>query len=82
MIEEGFEEKHIVEAIGHKSRILEDYPDEKRCLILGSFHFTEGVTSPLHIVCDYSNERLIDIVTSYLPQKPWWQTPTKRTKRS
>jgi hypothetical protein len=78
MIEEGFSEENIVEAVTGRSRILENYPDELRCLILGSFLMSEEVRSPLHIVGDYLKEELIDIVTAYIPQKPWWVTPTKR----
>jgi len=78
MIEEGFTEENMVEAVTGKSKILENYPDELRCLVLGYFLIGEKVRSPLHIVCDYSKEGLIDIVTAYIPQKPWWITPTKR----
>ncbi|MBI2875427.1 MAG: hypothetical protein HYY20_00940 [Candidatus Tectomicrobia bacterium] len=51
----------IIEAAIGRSKILENYPDELRCLILGSFHLSEKVTSPLHIVCDYSKEKLVDM---------------------
>jgi hypothetical protein len=78
MIEEGFDEENLLQALAGKSRILEDYPTELRCLILGSFTSGEGVRTPLHIVCDYSDRRRVDIVTAYLPQKPWWVTPRKR----
>ncbi len=78
MIEEGFDEKDVLEALSGKSRILEHYPNEMRCLILGYFAPTERVRIPLHVVCDHSNPRLVDIVTAYVPQKPWWVTPTKR----
>lgn len=81
MIEEGFSEQDMLGAIGgEKSRILEDYPDESRCLIFGHFMLGEKVRSPLHIVCDYSQDSVVDIVTAYVPQKPWWMTPTKRGK--
>lgn len=30
---------------------------------------------------DYSNKKVIDIVTAYIPQKPWWVTPTQRGRR-
>ena len=80
MIEDGFSEENIIEAVNGRSKILENYPNELRCLILSSFHVSEKVTSPLHIVCDYSKEELIDIVTAYIPQKPWWESPTKRRK--
>ncbi len=77
MVEEGFSEGNITEAIAN-GKILENYSDEKRCLIVGSFHFTEKTTSPLHVICDYMNSYNIDIVTAYIPQKPWWITPKKR----
>lgn len=82
MIEDGFNEANIVETVTGHSKIIENYPDECRCLILGSFHFTEAITSPLHVVCDYSRSDLVDIVTAYIPQKPWWVSPTKRAKIS
>jgi hypothetical protein len=78
MIEEGFSEDDMLEALTGKNRILEDYPDELRCLISGYFKMSEKVRSPIHIVCDYSSSEVIDIVTAYIPQKPWWLTPTKR----
>lgn len=80
MVEEGFYETNILEAITSKSKILENYPDDNRCLILGRFHYAKAVTSPLHIICDYSRDNLVDIVTAYVPQKPWWVDPTKRGK--
>jgi len=78
MIEEGFTEEGMVEAVIGRSKILENYPDESRCLMFGYFRISERVTSPLHIVCDYSTERFVDVITAYIPQEPWWVTPTKR----
>jgi hypothetical protein len=78
MIEEGFSEENIIEALTGRSKILEDYPDELRCLIFGYFKMNGEARSPLHVVCDYSSNEVIDIVTTYIPQKPWWLTPTKR----
>ena len=80
MIEEGFKEANIIEAITGSGKVIENYPDDYRCLISGSFHFTETTTSPLHVVCDYSISDLVDIVTAYIPQKPGWSSPTKRGK--
>lgn len=79
MIEEGFSEGNIIEAI-ENGKILENYTDEKRCLIVGSFYFTETTTSPLHVICDYTNSEIIDIITAYIPQKPWWISPNRRGK--
>lgn len=78
MIEEGFTESDIVTALTGKSKILEVYVDEHRCLILGSFRISENVRSPLHLVCDYSRDDVLDIVTAYIPQKPWWSSPSQR----
>jgi hypothetical protein len=78
MVEEGFGEYDLIEALTGRSKILEDYPDELRCLLLGYFKMSEKVRSPLHVVCDYSNDEVVDIVTAYMPQKPWWLSPTKR----
>jgi hypothetical protein len=79
MIEEGFSEDQLIKAVSERARILENYPDEARCLIIGYFKLSEKVRSPLHVVCDYSNPDLVDIVTAYIPDKPWWKTPTKRS---
>ena len=77
MVEEGFSEKDIVTAV-KDGKILEYYPDDRRCLILGKFKFGDKAKLPLHVVCDFSNEKSVDIITAYIPQKPWWTTPTKR----
>ena len=62
-------------------RVLEEYPDEHRFLVLGRFHFTSTTTSALHVLCDLSNESVLDIVTAYVPQRPWWITPTQRGRK-
>ena len=36
--------------------------------------------SPIHMVCDYSNRKLVDIVTAYIPQRLWWISPVRRGK--
>ena len=77
MIKEGFSEKDILGVI-QSGRLLENYDEEQRCLILGSFASGESGVIPLHVLCDYSNNAIADIVTAYIPQNPWWQTETKR----
>ncbi len=52
--------------------------EECRCLILGYPHLSEDTTIPLHVVCDYYDPMWVDIVTAYVPQRPWWITPTQR----
>lgn len=78
MIEEGFGEQDMVNAILGDSRIIEPYEDDARCLILGFFLWNGKIRSPLHVVLDYSNKKVTDIVTAYIPQRPWWISPTKR----
>ncbi len=80
MFEEGFQEQDIIAALIGKLRLLENYPDETRCLVMGYFQISEKVRSPLHLVIEYSDEELIDVVTAYIPQKPWWLTPWQRGK--
>lgn len=79
MFKEGFSERHIIDAI-LTGRILEAYPEECRCLILGYPRLHKDTTMPLHIVCDYYDPTWVDIVTAYVPQRPWWVTATQRGK--
>jgi len=81
MVEEGFSERNMVDAILGDSKIIELYDEDKRCLILGQFPWNGRVKSPLHIICDYSNKKIIDVVTAYIPQEPWWVSPTQRRRK-
>ena len=81
MVEEGFDENHLLEAIRGKLQVIEEYPDESRCLILGYFDFTPKTRSPLHLVYDLSSADIVDIVTAYIPQRPWWISPTQRERK-
>ena len=79
MIEEGFSEQHLVRAVlSGSATILEDYTRENRCLIVGYYAVGVDTESPLHVVCDYRREELLDFVTAYIPRPPWWITPTRR----
>jgi len=69
------------EALKGRIRLLEEYADEQRCLVLGRFHFTSTTTSALHILCDLSDDATVDIVTAYIPQHPWWLSPTQRGRK-
>lgn len=81
MIEEGFDENQLLEAVGGKLRIVEEYTQESRYLMLGYFHFTQKTVSPLHMLCDLSKPGGVDIVTAYIPRRPWWITPTRRERK-
>lgn len=78
MIEEGFDENQLLEALTGKLQLLEEYSEEARCLVLGRFSFTSRTSSSLHIVCDLSNDEVLDIVTTYIPQGPWWISSKQR----
>jgi len=80
IIEEGFTEENVVEAILN-GKIIEEYPDEERCLICGTAHIAPKTKISLHLVCDYSDPEWFDIVTVYIPQLPQWETPTQRSRR-
>ena len=82
--DEGFTEESIVEAI-QNGKILEWYVEEDRCLLVGKFQITFKMKEYLHVVVDYwPGEReidWIDIVTAYVPRRPYWETSTKRGKK-
>jgi hypothetical protein len=79
-LKEGFEERQIIEALtGRDRRILEHYPDQERCLVMGTCAIGRGTR--LHVVCDYSDTEVLDIVTAYVPQAPWWVTPSRRGQK-
>ena len=84
MLAEGFHEKDIIEAILN-GKIIENYIDEDRCLIAGAFKLSPKTKESLHIVIDYwfESKRVewIDIVTAYIPRRPFWNTPYKRGKK-
>jgi len=84
MLAEGFDESNIVEAVGN-GKILELYHEEDRCLIAGTFQLTEKIKGSLHIVVDFWSEsetvEWVDIVTAYIPRRPFWKTPHMRGRR-
>lgn len=77
MLEEGFEKNHCIEALLN-GRIIEDYSSENRCLIVGRFTWSEGITDHLHVVVDYGDHDWLDLVTAYIPRPPAWITPDRR----
>lgn len=52
----------------NNGKIIEKYPDRKRCLIFSMI----GFDIPLHIVVDYSWDEEVDIVTVYIPDSSEW----------
>lgn len=80
-IKEGFDRKHMVEAILN-GKIIEDYPEDKRALICGHTKLTGNLNFYLHVVCEYADPVYIEFVTAYLPDETLWENPPlKRRKR-
>jgi hypothetical protein len=84
MISEGFRESDIIEAIGN-GIVLEEYVEEDRCLIAGKYAVSQTISEALHVVVDFWEEgseiEWIDIVTAYIPRRPFWLTPQQRGGR-
>ena len=79
-LKEGFERKHIVEAILN-GRLIEEYPDDQRVLICGSITIAADLHFYLHIVCEYADSVYIEIVTSYIPNEFQWENPPFRRRK-
>ena len=80
---EGFEVKHIVEAILNGA-IIERYHEDRRVLICGRSVLSEEVPIYLHVVCEYADPVYIEFVTAYIPDENQWESPTfihRRRKR-
>lgn len=77
---EGFSPKHIAEAI-QNGRVIESYSDRNRCLVCGRARLTARVNIDLHVVCDYGDHDMLDIVTAYVPDSEVWETPPTKRRR-
>lgn len=73
-LKEGFDRKHMTEAILNGA-IIEEYHDDKRVLICGSSTLIEDVTTKMHIICEYSDPVYIEFVTAYIPDEVQWERP-------
>jgi hypothetical protein len=78
-LKEGFERKHMVEAILN-GQIIEEYPDDQRVLISGTT-LLENITVHLHIVCEHADPVFIEFVTAYIPDERLWENPPPRRRR-
>lgn len=73
-LKEGFERKHMVEAVLGGS-IIEEYPDDQRILVCGRVYLLENVAIYLHVVCEYADPVYIEFVTAYIPDEEQWERP-------
>lgn len=77
---EGFDERHMVEAILN-GKIIETYQTEQRILVCGQAALTENTKVYLHVVCEYSDPGYVDFVTAYIPDEATWQKPPFSRRR-
>jgi hypothetical protein len=81
-LKEGFERKHMVEAVLN-GKIIEEYPDHKRALVCGRATLAENIVIYLHVVCEYADPVYIEFVTAYIPDELQWEKPdfTRRKRK-
>jgi hypothetical protein len=79
-LKQGFERKHIVQAILN-GRIIEEYPDDQRVLICGSVTVEKDLDLYLHVVCEYIDSVYTEIVTAYVPNGFQWENPPFRRRK-
>ena len=73
-LKEGFERKHMVEAVLNGA-IIEEYPDDQRALVCGRATLWENVIVYLHVVCEYTDPIYVEFVTAYIPDEEQWERP-------
>ena len=73
-LKEGFERKHMVEAV-LEGNIIEEYLDAHRALLCGRTRLSENVDIYLHVVCEYADPVYIEFVTAYMPDELEWESP-------
>ena len=83
-LKEGFERKHMVEAVLEGS-IIEEYPDDQRALICGKTSLSQNLNIYLHVDCEYADPVYVEFVTAYIPDELEWERPSfllrKRKKK-
>lgn len=80
-LKEGFERRHMVEAV-LSGTVIEDYAEVKRALLCGGTMLSPDLQIYLHVVCEYADPVYIEFVTAYIPDEREWESPSfKRRKR-
>lgn len=80
-LKEGFERKHMVDAIVN-GQIIEEYALEKRSLVCAEVTIADNLKIYLHIVCEYADPIYLEIVTAYIPDKRLWEVPPLRRRKA
>ena len=81
-LKEGFERKHMVEAVLN-GKIIEEYPEDQRALICSRVNLAENSVIYLHAVCEYADPVYTEFVTAYIPDEAQWERPdfTRRKRK-
>lgn len=81
-LKEGFERKHMVEAVLN-GKIIEEYPEDQRVLICSRVNLLENIVIHLHVVCEYVDPVYAEFVTAYIPDEAQWERPdfTRRKRK-
>lgn len=79
-LKEGFDRRHIVEAIIN-GIVIEEYPDDRRLLICGKTTLSENPDIYLHVVCEYADPVYVEFVTAYIPDQLQWESPPFKRRR-
>ncbi len=79
-LKEGFDRKNIIEAVS-EGKIIENYEFENRLPVCGQAKLTDNVTVYLHIVCEYSDDIFVEIVTAYIPDESLWTNPPFKRRK-
>lgn len=59
---EGFSPKHIAAEAILNGKVIENYPDRRRCLVYGRARLTAKVNIDLHVVCNHGDPEILDTV--------------------
>jgi Domain of unknown function (DUF4258) len=78
-LKEGFDRRNIIETV-LKGKIIENYEFENRLLVCGPTKLADNVTVYLHVVCEYSDDIFVEIVTAYIPDESLWTNPPFRRR--
>ncbi len=79
-LKQGFERKHIVDAV-LDGNLIEEYPDEPRMLLCGKTNLSPNVDIYLHVVCEFADPMYVEFVTAYIPDETDWESPPFRRRR-
>lgn len=79
-LKEGFDRKHMVEAVLNGS-IIEEYPEEQKVLICGRITLLKTTSIYLHVVCEHSDPNYVELVTAYIPDEQEWESPPFKRRK-